>query len=76
MQKYFNDGDFENARKVHYSILPVVDALFSESNPVPLKEALHMMGIIESPEVRLPLLPMSEENRENLRKVLESEGYI
>jgi|Deesub1362A_J573_1020465.scaffolds.fasta_scaffold00089_88 4-hydroxy-tetrahydrodipicolinate synthase len=76
MIKAFNKGDLNKAREIHYSILPILDALFCESNPVPLKEALFMMGAIESPEVRKPLMPMLETNREGLKNILSERGYI
>jgi len=76
LHRYFKEGNVEKAREIHYRILPVVDALFTESNPVPLKEALRIMGVIESSEVRLPLLPVSKENRDRLKQALEAGGYI
>ncbi len=76
LHRYFMEGDVDRAKEIHYRILPVVDALFTESNPVPLKEALYMMGVIDSPEVRLPLLPISDENRNRLKQALESGGYL
>ena len=51
------------------------DAVFMEINPVPVKTALGMMGKI-SPEVRLPLAPLSEPNREKLRGILADYGLI
>ena len=51
------------------------DAVFMEINPVPVKAALGMIGRI-SPEVRLPLSPLSDTNREKLRKILIDYGLI
>mgnify|MGYP001770993838 FL=1 len=62
-------------RELHYALLPLNDALFIETNPVPAKTALGLMGKI-SPEVRLPLAPMRPENVERLRQVLRSYGLI
>lgn len=64
------EGDFDSAMKAHYEILKLFDVLFIETNPVPVKTALYLMGIIESPEVRLPLAPLSERSLEVLRKTL------
>ncbi len=76
LHRYFMEGNVKKAREIHYRILPVVDALFTESNPVPLKEALQIMGVIDSSEVRLPLLPISKENRDRLKQALEAGGYV
>ena len=65
----FEEGNWEGAQDLHYHLMPLNDAMFIEINPVPAKTALGMMGKI-SPEVRLPLSPLSPNNRERLRKVL------
>jgi len=62
-------GKIDEAREIHFRTLPVVQALFIETNPVPVKEALAMMGL-PSGKLRLPLVPLRPENRETLRKVL------
>jgi 4-hydroxy-tetrahydrodipicolinate synthase len=62
-------GKIDEAREIHYQMLPVVKALFIETNPVPVKEALAMMGL-PSGKLRLPLVPLRPENREVLRKIL------
>lgn len=66
----FNAGDLAGARKLHYHYLPLHDAMFTETNPIPVKAALQMMGKI-SAEIRLPLTPLSPANREKLQKVLK-----
>ena len=66
----FNAGDLDGARKIHYHFLPLHDAMFLETNPIPVKAALQMMGKI-SDEIRLPLTPLSSANREKLQKVLK-----
>ena len=63
------DNQWEQARELHYSMMTLNDAIFMEINPVPVKTALGMMGKI-SPEVRLPLSPLSEANQEKLRSIL------
>lgn len=72
----FFDGKFAEAQKLYYKLLPLCHALFYETNPAPVKAALAMMGKIDSDEVRLPLAPMSEANRERLRKDLEAYGLL
>lgn len=69
-------GRFAEARKLYYKLLPLCHALFYETNPAPVKAALAMMNKIASDEVRLPLAPMSEHNRERLRKDLQQYGLI
>lgn len=63
-------GDFGRARAIHERILPLMTANFIESNPIPVKAALKMMGVLESDMVRPPLAPISDANRERLREVL------
>ena len=65
---YF-DKDIEKAAKMQIEAIPLINALFSEVNPIPVKEALNMCGY-NFGEPRLPLVPMSEEKREKLRKLL------
>ncbi|RMG97459.1 MAG: 2,4-dihydroxyhept-2-ene-1,7-dioic acid aldolase [Chloroflexi bacterium] len=68
-------GKWQEAQDLHYHLMPLNDAIFLEINPVPVKTALGMMGKI-SPEVRLPLSPLSDTNREKLRQILLSYGLI
>jgi 4-hydroxy-tetrahydrodipicolinate synthase len=68
-------GRWQEAQELHYRLLPLNDAVFMEINPVPVKTALGMLGRI-SPEVRLPLSPMSDVNVARLRAVLASYGLI
>jgi 4-hydroxy-tetrahydrodipicolinate synthase len=63
------EGKWQEAQDLHYAMMTLNDAIFMEINPVPVKAALGMMGKI-SPEVRLPLSPLSDSNREKLRKIL------
>lgn len=69
------EGRVPEAREIHYRTLPVVMALFLETNPVPVKEALNMMGLPAGP-LRLPLTPMNQANRELLRRALEEIGRL
>lgn len=68
-------GEYAQARDIHYHILPVIDVLFIESNPVPVKEALTMMGLPAGPS-RLPLVPLRPANREKLKEALVALGKI
>jgi len=71
----FKKGDIEGARKLHYKLLPLVRAVFLETNPIPVKTALSLMGMIE-PDLRLPLCSMSEANLEKLKKALKNYGLL
>ena len=66
---------WKEARDLHYYLMPLNDAMFIEINPVPAKTALGMMGKI-SPEVRLPLAPLSPANEAKLRAVLMQYGLV
>jgi 4-hydroxy-tetrahydrodipicolinate synthase len=63
-------GDYARARELHYRILPLSEALLSETNPIPTKAALAMMGKI-NPEIRAPLYPMTAAGAERLRAELQ-----
>ncbi|ULA68563.1 MAG: 4-hydroxy-tetrahydrodipicolinate synthase [Nitrospira sp.] len=71
----FRDGRLEAARAMHYELYPLFTALFYETNPIPVKEALHLMGKI-APEIRLPLCPMGNENKSKLLAVLKAAGLV
>jgi 4-hydroxy-tetrahydrodipicolinate synthase len=66
-------GNLEHARTWHYRLLPLMDANFLETNPAPVKAALHFMGRIQN-VLRLPLLPVSESTGAALRTALRSAG--
>jgi 4-hydroxy-tetrahydrodipicolinate synthase len=68
-------GDVERARQLHFQTLALNDALFVESNPIPVKAALAMMGAI-STEIRPPLYPLAGPARERLRAVLAEHGLV
>jgi 4-hydroxy-tetrahydrodipicolinate synthase len=63
-------GDLKSAEKLHSKLLPLFKDLFIEPNPVPVKTVLGWRGVV-SPEVRLPLCEMSEENQTRLRKTID-----
>jgi len=62
-------GQYDKARSIHYKLEPLNTVMFIETNPIPVKTALAMMGKIQE-ELRLPLCEMSSANKEKLRKVL------
>ncbi len=63
-------GDWDKARKLHYELLPLFRAIFIETNPIPIKAALAMKGMIKE-TYRLPMCEMTEEHRNTLRDVLK-----
>lgn len=69
------DGKVEEARRLHFELLPLMQANFVESSPIPVKAALAMMGMIEE-IYRLPLVPMQAAKRVKLEKVLEARGLL
>jgi len=69
-------GDCARALENHAELLPLIRAMFMESNPIPIKTALMMKGLIKSTELRLPLCAMSETNREKLAQVLKETGVL
>jgi len=69
------DGRWQQAQDLHYQLMPLNDAIFLEINPVPVKTALGLMGML-SPEVRLPLSPLSPENGKRLRAILRDYQLI
>ncbi|HVC44853.1 MAG TPA: 4-hydroxy-tetrahydrodipicolinate synthase [Candidatus Binataceae bacterium] len=63
-------GDFAQARALHFKLLPLMRALFTETNPIPVKQACALMGKCTN-EMRMPLLPMTAGPAENLRTVMK-----
>ena len=68
-------GDFNRARALHYELLPLFDVLFCETNPIPVKTAVAMLGLCDD-ELRLPLTPLTAANRERLQGVLKELGIL
>jgi 4-hydroxy-tetrahydrodipicolinate synthase len=75
MVKAFAAGNHSAALKIHSRFYPLFKDLFLETNPVPVKTALSMMGRMED-ELRLPLVPMSLKNRETLKATLKAAGLV
>jgi 4-hydroxy-tetrahydrodipicolinate synthase len=68
-------GDWEEARALHYRLLPLMETNFIESSPGPVKAAMAMMGLVEE-NFRLPLVPVQEKSRVRLREVLLELGVL
>jgi 4-hydroxy-tetrahydrodipicolinate synthase len=68
-------GDFERAGRIHAKLFPLFKDLFIETNPVPVKAALAMMGQIEE-KYRLPLVPLADASRTQLRHTLQTLGIV
>ncbi len=75
MVEAFLTGRHQEALRWHQRLLPLVKALFLETNPIPVKTAMGMLGRLK-PELRLPLCPMLEANEERLRQALVAYGLL
>jgi 4-hydroxy-tetrahydrodipicolinate synthase len=64
------EGDFAQARVLHNRLLPLLTGNFLESNPIPVKAAMQLLGILETDTVRSPLAPISDANRRTLEAIL------
>ncbi len=71
----FFEGDVEGSRRIQLDAMPLVDALFCEVNPIPVKCAMNMMGLEAGP-LRRPLTQMEEGNAAKLRKAMEDFGLL
>ena len=69
-------GDLNRARDLHYKLFPLMQAMFYETNPVPAKKSLELMGKIKSGNPRLPLYPMDDETLSRLQAVLAGYGLV
>ena len=71
----FKAGELAKARELHYALLPLMRALFTEANPIPVKWALYEMGLM--PEgIRLPLTPLSKQFHKVLRTAMREAGVL
>jgi len=73
--KAWEEGKVEEARALFYKLFPLCQAMFFETNPIPVKTSLALMGRIQD-EMRLPLCPMSQGNLDRLKKALKDYGLI
>jgi 4-hydroxy-tetrahydrodipicolinate synthase len=67
--------NMKEAQAQHFKLLPLFDVLFCETNPIAVKAALHLLGLIDD-EIRLPLTPLTEPNRERLQVTLKDIGLL
>jgi len=75
MARAARERRWEDARRIHFELLPLVHVLFLETNPIPVKTACALMGLCGA-EMRLPLTPMSEGNLAKLKQVLQDYKLI
>ncbi|QIB26765.1 4-hydroxy-tetrahydrodipicolinate synthase [Caloranaerobacter azorensis] len=73
MVMYYLNGDIDNARKIQLKMKGLIDALFIETNPIPIKTAMNLLGM-DVGELRLPLTTMSEDNLQRLIREMEDYG--
>ncbi|ODS35156.1 MAG: 4-hydroxy-tetrahydrodipicolinate synthase [Candidatus Altiarchaeales archaeon WOR_SM1_86-2] len=73
--KLCEEGNFEDARKIHYKLLPLIHAMFIETNPAPVKFAMNELGMAAG-ELRLPLVFPGEGNKEKIRQVMRDTGLL
>ncbi|AKB84703.1 4-hydroxy-tetrahydrodipicolinate synthase [Methanococcoides methylutens] len=69
------DGDLKTAQQLHYEMAPLIRALFTETNPIPVKRAVELIGL-NTGHLRLPLAPISSENDQKLVDCLKELGCI
>jgi 4-hydroxy-tetrahydrodipicolinate synthase len=72
---FMEEKDIGKAKDLNSGLLPLMQAMFVETNPIPVKETLYHMGLIEK-EFRLPLCPLSEVNSRSLKSVLKGYGLL
>lgn len=73
--RLFFEGKIAESRALQLKLLPLINALFSDVNPIPVKEAMNMMGW-ECGECRLPLVSMQPQAKEHLRVLMQEQGLI
>lgn len=71
----FEKKDIKRAQELHYKLLPLIKAVFLETNPIPIKTAMGLLGMCE-PDLRLPMCAMSQDNLEKLKKALKEYGLL
>jgi 4-hydroxy-tetrahydrodipicolinate synthase len=71
-----SDGRWDEARRLHYELFPIAQAIFLDTNPIPLKYMMSRMGLLASPEVRLPLVALNSGREAILDDVLRRGGLL
>ncbi|MGB2755056.1 MAG: 4-hydroxy-tetrahydrodipicolinate synthase [Phycisphaerae bacterium] len=69
-------GDVATAQEAHRRLFPLCRAMFIETNPIPVKTAMKMVGLLESDEKRLPMTDLTPEHAEALKKALQEYGLL
>jgi 4-hydroxy-tetrahydrodipicolinate synthase len=72
----FTEADHDRARRLHYDLHPLVDAAFTETNPVPAKWVMHQLGLLTSPHVREPLAALSPASQDRVRTLLATSPHV
>ena len=75
LTRYCLDGNFEAARKCHHKLFPLCKGMFIETNPIPVKTAMKLLGRING-EMRLPLCDMTKEHENQLVNILKNYGLM
>jgi 4-hydroxy-tetrahydrodipicolinate synthase len=75
MVNAFSEGRLVEAQRLHHKLSPLFQAMFYDTNPIPVKESLAMMGKIDG-EIRLPLCPLASETRDKLARTLKEYGLM
>jgi 4-hydroxy-tetrahydrodipicolinate synthase len=73
---FLKEGNFKKALSIHMELLPIFNGIFVETNPIPIKEVLFLAGRINDPELRLPLTPLSDQNKEFIKQLVRDYGLI
>lgn len=69
-------GNLEEARKLHFELFELNQAIFLDTNPIPLKYMMWRLGLLDSPELRLPLVPLDAERAKTLDPILARAGLL
>ena len=72
----FNKGDLVKAQEINLKLMPLIRTLFIETNPIPVKKAVELMGLCASGTLRLPMCDMEEPNLAKLKDALRKYGLI
>jgi len=75
MVNEFRQGNIKKAEEIHYKLLPLTKAMFIETNPMPVKTAMGLLGMC-NPDIRLPLCSLADENLDKLKKALKDYGLL
>jgi 4-hydroxy-tetrahydrodipicolinate synthase len=75
MIESFGGGDAENSRELHFRLFPIARALFLETNPMPVKRAMELMGMAAG-EPRLPLVRLGHDAEVELTRILREKGLL